>query len=170
MDFNEPALLVSIALFLFFYLLFFIAAWFCLRRTSTVGDGLTSILFSQAPNPGMITLTVARRVTGSKSSASSLKSSSTQQDTSGTSDTSDNTVICRQPKNYDIECSTSDEFSCNPVIQRLTGNNKTSSINPTLRNESYYKVIDFLSSRREFLNYFDCRQLTIRGTILKCSL
>ncbi|XP_042880233.1 partitioning defective 3 homolog isoform X23 [Penaeus japonicus] len=132
------------------------------------------------PTPGIISLTVARRIDhkersspssnnrSGRESANSLLTNSSGTETlggaksspatptpdhSGTTDASDTTVIFNDHK-YDVdvhEIDAGDFGHINPVIQRLTGNNGA------LRNESYYKAT------HDTWNTSQLQQLVMRG-------
>ncbi|XP_037789018.1 partitioning defective 3 homolog isoform X19 [Penaeus monodon] len=141
---------------------------------------LRTAMHQEGPTPGIISLTVARRIDhkersspssnnrSGRESANSLLTNSSGTETlggaksspatptpdhSGTTDTSDTTVIFNDHK-YDgdgHEIDASDFGHINPVIQRLTGNNGA------LRNESYYKAT------HDTWNTSQLQQLVMRG-------
>ncbi|XP_063588430.1 partitioning defective 3 homolog isoform X14 [Penaeus indicus] len=141
---------------------------------------LRTAMHQEGPTPGIISLTVARRIDhkersspssnnrSGRESANSLLTNSSGTETlggaksspatptpdhSGTTDASDTTVIFNDHK-YDgegHEIDAGDFGHINPVIQRLTGNNGA------LRNESYYKAT------HDTWNTSQLQQLVMRG-------
>ncbi|XP_069983162.1 partitioning defective 3 homolog isoform X23 [Penaeus vannamei] len=141
---------------------------------------LRTAMHQEGPTPGIISLTVARRIDhkersspssnnrSGRESANSLLTNSSGTETlggaksspatptpdhSGTTDASDTTVIFNDHK-YEgdgHEIDAGDFGHINPVIQRLTGNNGA------LRNESYYKAT------HDTWNTSQLQQLVMRG-------